>query len=84
MPDGNGMRARRVSSLERSSPCRPEATGGHGGLTLDWIGVQVTGGRGGLDAEGAGLFVALEAIRAAPSLVRRAARRLVRRRRPGA
>jgi hypothetical protein len=51
---------------------------------IDWYGLQVTGGGGVSNAEGAGLIVALTAIRAAPYLAWRAACRLARRGSSGA
>jgi hypothetical protein len=73
------MRAKRVPSHQRASAHPPAKTGGHTGEMLDWYGLQVTGGGGPSTAEGAGLVAVLMAVRAAPYVVWRAARRLVRR-----
>ena len=52
--------------------------GNHRGQMLDWLGLQFTGG-GGVSGAWAGTLVVLMALRAAPYLAGRAARRLARR-----
>lgn len=69
------MRAKRVPSHQRPTARPREKAGGHAGQMLDWLGLQFTGG-GGVSGAWAGLLVVLMAVRAAPYLARRAARRL--------
>ena len=71
------MRSKRVPSHEGSTARPSGKAGGHAGLIVDWLGVQATG-QGGVTAAAAGLIVVLVAVRAAPYLMARAARRLAR------
>jgi hypothetical protein len=76
------MRAKRVPSHRQPVAPPRETAGGHTGEMIDWYGLQATGGGGPSTAEGAGLFVMLMAVRAAPYVVWRAVGRLARRRAP--
>lgn len=74
-PQEGRMRRKRVPSQQGPVARPPEKAGGHAGQVLDWLGLQFTGGGGGSGAW-AGLLIVLMAVRAAPYLAGRAARRL--------